>query len=46
MNYEKAAQIRDLYFSRQKKQTELAVMFGLAQGSVSRIISGQVWNRA
>ena len=40
---EKAETIRSLYFSRQKKQAELAEMFGLRQGSVSRIVSGKVW---
>ena len=43
MTKEKAEEIRKLYFSRQKKQWELAEMFGIRQGSVSRILSDQVW---
>ena len=43
MNYAKAELMRSLYFSRQKKQAELAEMFGIRQGSVSRIVSGKVW---
>lgn len=43
MNYDKAEEIRRLYFSRQKKQVELATMFGIRQNTVSRIISGMVW---
>ena len=38
-----ANQIRDLYFSRQFKQTELSVIYSMSQSSVSRIISGDVW---
>jgi DNA-binding MarR family transcriptional regulator len=43
MTKEKAEEIRRLYFSRQKKQVELAEMFGIKQNTVSRIISGMVW---
>jgi DNA-binding transcriptional regulator LsrR (DeoR family) len=43
MTREKAEQIRKLYFSRQKKQKELAEDFGIKQNTVSRIISGMVW---
>lgn len=43
MDRSKAEQIRALYFSRQKKQVELAAMFGIRQNTVSRIISGMVW---
>lgn len=43
MDYAKAEKIRELYFIRNMKQTELAKMFGIAQGSVSRIVSGRVW---
>lgn len=43
MNKQKAEEIRQLYFSRQKKQRELAEMFGIKQNTVSRIISGMVW---
>jgi hypothetical protein len=38
-----AAVIRDLRFVGKMKQTDLGRMFGMAQGSVSRICSGQVW---
>ena len=43
MTPSQANQIRDLYFSRQFKQTELAVIYGISQGNVSRIVSGEVW---
>lgn len=43
MDYVKAERIRELYFSRKMKQTELAEAFGIGQGSVSRIVSGLVW---
>jgi DNA-directed RNA polymerase specialized sigma subunit len=43
MDYAKAEKIRELYFIRNMKPTELAKMFGIAQGSVSRIVSGRVW---
>jgi len=43
MDYAKAERIRELYFTRQMKQAELAQAFGLKQASVSRIVSGQVW---
>lgn len=35
--------IRELYFVGKMKQREIGRMFGLRQGSVSRIVSGQVW---
>jgi DNA-binding transcriptional regulator LsrR (DeoR family) len=38
-----ANQVRDLYFSRQFKQREIAEMYGIQQGSVSRIVSNLVW---
>lgn len=44
MNPEKAAEIRRLYFSREAKQKEIAERFGVRQNTVSRIISGMVWN--
>ncbi len=40
---EVAKQIRKLYFSRAMKQKELGERFGLAQHSISRIVSGQTW---
>jgi DNA-binding transcriptional regulator LsrR (DeoR family) len=43
MTKQKADEIRRLYFSRQKKQVELAEMFGVKQNTVSRIISDMVW---
>lgn len=43
MDRDKANEIRRLYFSRQKKQHELAEMFGIRQNTVSRIVSGMVW---
>lgn len=43
MSRQIAQQIRDLYFSRWFKQAELAELYGIKQGSVSRIVSGQVW---
>lgn len=44
MNRTIADMIRELYFSRTMKQTELANLFRLSQGNVSRIISGEIWN--
>lgn len=38
-----AQQIRDLYFSRWFKQQELADLYGVLQGSISRIVSGASW---
>ena len=43
MNPEKAQEIRRLYFKERKKQQEIAEQFGIAQSSVSRIISDMVW---
>lgn len=45
MTVEKASEIRRRYFAREAKQAELAREFGIGQGSISRIISGQVWAR-
>jgi len=39
----KAQEIRRRYFAREATQLELAREFGIRQGSVSRIISNQVW---
>lgn len=44
MNPQMADLMRELYFVGKIKQAQLAKAFGLAQGSVSRTISGQVWN--
>jgi DNA-binding transcriptional regulator LsrR (DeoR family) len=38
-----ARAIRDLYFVGKLRQHDLGRMFGLRQGSVSRIVSRQVW---
>lgn len=35
--------IRDLYFIGKLKQWQIGLMFGIKQGSVSRIVSDQVW---
>lgn len=43
MTPEKAKKIRLLYFREGKKQHEIAAMFGISQGNVSRIVSGKVW---
>ena len=38
-----ATVIRDLYFVGRLKQHEIGRMFDIKQGSVSRIVSDQVW---
>ena len=43
MDREKAIEIRRAYFSREANQRQLGERFGIAQHTVSRIISGQVW---
>ena len=43
MTPQQANEIRDLYFSRTFKQTEIAAIYKISQGNVSRIISGGVW---
>lgn len=35
--------IRQLYFVGKLRQVDIARMFDIGQGSVSRIVSGQVW---
>lgn len=45
MTAEKAEEIRRAYFAREMKQHELGEKYGLRQGSVSRIVSGQTWVR-
>lgn len=45
MTYEKAEEIRRRYFAREANQRELGEEFGIRQNSVSRIVSGIVWNR-
>jgi DNA-binding transcriptional regulator LsrR (DeoR family) len=43
MDRAKASEIRRRYFAREATQAQLAAEYGIRQGSVSRIISGQVW---
>lgn len=43
MTPEKAEEIRRRYFRREATQRELAEEYGLAQSSVSRIVSYLVW---
>ena len=43
MDKRKADLIRQLYFVGKLKQADLARMFGITQGSVSRVISGLSW---
>ena len=45
MTPEIAEFVRWLYFHGKLKQRQIGDMIGLRQGSVSRIVSGQVWNR-
>ena len=45
MNPRVAQVIRELYFVGKLKQHQIGRMFGLTQGSVSRIVSEQVWTR-
>jgi DNA-binding transcriptional regulator LsrR (DeoR family) len=44
MTREKAHEIRRRYFAREATQAQLAAEFGIRQGSVSRIVSGQSWS--
>ena len=37
---DRAKRIRHLFFTERKKQTKIAADLGMAQGSVSRIVSG------
>lgn len=43
MTRKKAHEIRRRYFAREATQVQLAKEYRIAQGSVSRIVSGQVW---
>lgn len=43
MDHERAKKIRELYLSRQMTQKELAQRFGVSQGTISKIVSDQVW---
>lgn len=38
-----AQEIRRAYLAREARQWELAARYGITQGNVSRIVSGQVW---
>lgn len=42
-NYEMAEEIRALYSSGNVTQRQLSEKFGLAQGTISRIVTGSVW---
>lgn len=43
MTWQKAEEIRALYFSRRLKQVELARRFKVAPSTISRIVSGFSW---
>ena len=45
MTKERANEIRASYFARGITQRELGERYGLRQNSVSRIVSGLVWNQ-
>ena len=38
-----ADQIRELYFQRRYKQTEIAAMYSITQGQVSKIVSDIIY---
>lgn len=44
MTPEKAEEMRALFFSRRFKRKELAQKFEVSEATVSRIISGLIWN--
>ena len=44
MDRAKAEEIRRAYFAREATQREIGRRFGVAQNTVSRIISGLVWS--
>lgn len=46
MTPEKAKRIRELYFTRKYKQWQIGEMYGIPQGSVSRIVSERSWSRS
>lgn len=39
-----AQEIRRAYLARESRQVDLAARYGITQGNVSRIVSGQVWS--
>ena len=43
MDRETAEFIRELYFIGRHKQKDIGAVFGITQGSVSRIVAGLVW---
>ena len=45
MDHSKAAEIRRAFFYREANKAVLARRYGIAQNTVSRIVSGLVWNR-
>ena len=44
MTREKAEEMRALFFSGQLKRKELAQKFQVSEATVSRVISGLIWN--
>jgi DNA-binding transcriptional regulator LsrR (DeoR family) len=45
MTYAKAEEIRRLFFVERLKQGAIGARFSISQGNVSRIVSGQAWER-
>ena len=43
MTRAKAHEIRRAYFAREANQVRLAQIYGVRQGTISRIVSEQVW---
>lgn len=43
MDRERAQKIRELYLQRAATQKQLAERFGVSQGTISKIVSDQVW---
>lgn len=43
MTRQKAHEARRRYFAREATQAQLAAEYGVRQGTISRIVSGQVW---
>ena len=45
MDHQRAEKIRKLYFVDRMKQVDIAKQEGMAQGSISRIISEATWQQ-
>ena len=45
MSREKADRIKQLYFTGNYRQADLASMYGVSQSTIARSISGQSWGR-